>query len=105
MSNFNCTSCGLCCKSVGNAVNQMQNIEPNYVFPYPILADGSCSMLDSQNKCSVYETRPTICNIKTFYNTYLIGKGISIQDFYNLNAQACNSAIKTAKLDEKYLVQ
>ena len=49
---FRCTQCGCCCRMVGLLKD----------FPYKSKADGSCEMLQD-NKCLVYETRPSICRV------------------------------------------
>ena len=63
---FKCTSCGLCCKGLSTALiggAQMDWMKPAVdAFPYKALPDGSCEKL-VDNKCSVYENRPLMCNL------------------------------------------
>ena len=110
MSNFPCTQCGLCCKSLGSnfdpeshyyqdAPLAIQTLIDN--FPYTINPDGSCSMLSKDGLCTVYDDRPIICN------TELGAKLLNIPEsqFFKILADGCNKLINDANLDPKYLVQ
>ena len=70
-------------------------------FPYDINPDGSCSKLNEDGLCSVYENRPIICNID------LMGQLLhqDTTEWYRINAENCNKLINDANLDPKYLVQ
>lgn len=71
--NFNCDSCGECCKNVGF----------NKLLPS---TNNICDYL-IDNKCSIYEDRPLYCRIKEygeeFYPQY------SREEWYNINYAAC----------------
>tara|TARA_R100001594_G_scaffold35650_3_gene65140 strand:+ start:151 stop:477 length:327 start_codon:yes stop_codon:yes gene_type:complete len=102
MTDFPCTSCGLCCKNISSMYSQDHSPIMQFLvdkFPYKTLEDGSCEML-KDNQCSVYEDRPLICNVR------LGGKllGIDQDIWYAYLADGCNELIKDAGLDEKYLV-
>ena len=102
MSDFPCTSCGLCCKNVINIYSQPMSPIMQFLvdkFPYKVLEDGSCEML-KDNQCSVYEDRPLICNIRLGAKIL----GIDEDEWYKLTADSCNTMIKEAGLDSKYLV-
>ena len=64
---FNCTGCGLCCKEIGHIIGStapfvwMQQARDD--FRYKANEDGSCENL-IDNKCSVYDDRPLLCNIE-----------------------------------------
>lgn len=62
---FNCSGCGLCCKAI------------------------NCKHLTSDNKCSIYDTRPDICNVDKGYEMYF-RHTMSKKEWYALNYQACN---------------
>ena len=74
---FPCLKCGLCCR-------MLQHI--------PLLAEydlgnGVCRYLVN-NQCSIYENRPTLCNIDEMYTLYFETK-ITKTDFYIENLKAC----------------
>lgn len=64
---FNCTGCGLCCKQIGHIVKNGAPFDflekATREFPYQAKEDGSCEKLDENNKCTVYDHRPLLCNI------------------------------------------
>lgn len=62
---FNCSGCGLCCKAI------------------------NCQHLTSDNKCSIYDTRPDICSVDKGYEMYF-RHTMSKKEWYALNYQACN---------------
>lgn len=95
---YPCTSCGACCRRIKTAVELMQELDPEFTFPYKWGETGTCEMLDENNLCKVYDHRPTICNIDKM-NALL-----QIPGFYELNIAACNKMIVEDKLDEKYLI-
>lgn len=64
MDTFKCDGCGLCCKSV------------------------NCEHLTTDNKCSIYDTRPDICNVDKGYEMYFKDK-MSKQVWYAVNYKAC----------------
>jgi Fe-S-cluster containining protein len=104
MDSFPCTSCGLCCKHVdvllkyGSDNVILQELIDR--FPYKPKLDGSCSQLDNQNRCLVYNNRPLMCNIK------LVGILLKqpMEEYFKLNIQICNAMIREAGLDESYLI-
>ena len=106
MKAFPCTQCGLCCKNIGNILSNY-SIFPTVIqdlvkrFPYKVNEDGSCSKLNSDNFCSVYDNRPIMCNVD------LMGKLLhqNTTEWYRINADNCDAVIKTAGLDPKYLVE
>lgn len=62
---FKCDSCGLCCKAV------------------------NCQYLTEDNKCSIYDKRPDICNIDKGYEMYFKAS-MSKQEWYEINYKACS---------------
>tara|TARA_R100000781_G_scaffold7089_1_gene6955 strand:+ start:871 stop:1287 length:417 start_codon:yes stop_codon:yes gene_type:complete len=106
MDDFPCTKCGLCCKNIANLYLNKPNLplvlrDLIDVFPYKTKPDGSCSKLTDDGQCSVYDSRPIICNIKlsaSLLNT-------DLQQFYRINADYCNSLIQKAGLSTDYLVK
>ena len=106
MDNFPCTKCGLCCKQLGDTLANKDSLPQKLqdllsIFPYRPKPDGSCPKLTEDGLCSVYESRPIICNIKlsaTLYNH-------DITDWYRINADNCNNLIEKAGLSTDYLVK
>jgi hypothetical protein len=76
---FNCDSCGLCCRKA-------------YLVPELsefIGADGQCRYFIN-NQCSIYEERPLICNIEKYYETFL-SEVLTKEEFYQKNYTSCMS--------------
>ena len=107
MMDFPCTSCGECCKNIGSGFEKTLKTDVPLAikdlieqFPYKLDENGACSMLNEDNSCSVYDNRPIICNIK------LAAKLLHIDEYtwFKQNADACNDLIRSANLDDRYLV-
>jgi len=106
MTDFPCTSCGQCCRHMKNIISNSESF-PTVIkdlidrFPYDTNPDGSCSKLNEEGLCSVYENRPIMCNVK------LMGQLLhqDTTEWYRINAENCNKLINEANLDPKYLVQ
>ena len=62
---FNCNQCGLCCKAL------------------------NCQYLTKDNLCSIYETRPLICNIERGYEEVFKSQ-MSKKEWFSINEQYCN---------------
>lgn len=63
---FNCDKCGLCCKAI------------------------NCKYLTKENTCSIYETRPLVCDIERGY--YEVFKDqMTKREWYKLNEDVCNA--------------
>jgi Fe-S-cluster containining protein len=77
---YPCTKCGCCCRKVGLLFNDNQ-----LGFPYRAKENGECEMLEN-NKCKVYDNRPTICNIDKIIEILRVDK----EEYYKKNIQACN---------------
>jgi uncharacterized protein len=92
MDKFPCTNCGACCRSITNA-EHLKDFD---------LGNGQCIYLED-NQCSIYKNRPLLCRIdeayeKVFYQWY------SKEEYYQLNAMACNELQVKAGLPESYRV-
>lgn len=101
---YPCTSCTQCCRRI-QAILDMSHEHPVIQelvlrFPYKARVDGSCEMLTDDGKCSVYDTRPLLCNIKMGAKLLKMDE----KDWYRLNRDGCNSMIKEAGLGDEYLV-
>ena len=106
MDNFPCTKCGLCCKQLANTLANRHSLPQKLqdllsIFPYKAKPDGSCPKLTEDGLCSVYDSRPIICNVKLA--AQLLNHDVT--DWYRLNADYCNSLINNAGLSPDYLVK
>jgi Fe-S-cluster containining protein len=100
---FPCTSCGLCCQRIYNLKEfsealSIQKSMPDLIFPYSN-ESGICEKY-IDNKCSVYEDRPIICNISKMQEIL----EIEAKEFYKMNASICNLFIREEGLDESFII-
>ena len=72
MKSFECEKCGLCCKKV------------------------NCMYLTKDNLCSIYETRPLVCNMDKGYEVFF-AKVMSKNDFNKMNREICVTLMKQEK--------
>lgn len=98
---FPCTGCGACCRRIQNLKEYSDKLAieksmPEISFPYEN-KDGVCEKL-IDNKCSIYEDRPLICNIEK------MDKILKMDKFHEMNANICNLFIKQDGLDESFLI-
>lgn len=89
MEKYPCIECGLCCRRVDRAVEAAKELGLGD-FPYKWDETGRCEMLSDTNRCTVYETRPLICNIDAMIERFDLDK----KEFYKLNGSACNEFLK-----------
>jgi hypothetical protein len=104
MESFPCTGCGCCCKRVDKVINVLEllnDYEKKLLkFPYTH-TNGVCDMLTEDNKCSVYDDRPLICNIEKFAETF----GFDKKEFYLLNASSCNKFMDEDNIDQEFRIK
>jgi Fe-S-cluster containining protein len=70
---FNCNQCGACCK-----------VLPILVAPDLVDEDGHCRHL-KDNKCTIYENRPDICNHDKMFALFDMTK----EEYDEMSMQAC----------------
>jgi Fe-S-cluster containining protein len=99
LKTFPCSGCGACCKRIDKSVQMLEKSGLNLGFPYKWDENGVCEKL-IDNKCSVYENRPVICNIDLIVELYEMDK----KKFYNDNIKICNQLIKEDNLPSKFLI-
>ena len=75
---WKCKECGACCYFIDKAKKM------GYEFPYKANKDGSCEKL-VDNRCSIYETRPDICNVEKVRR--ILGK--EYFEYYDLMKKNC----------------
>lgn len=77
---FKCKKCALCCR----------NLDKNDIYLDLHNGDGICIYLDrKRNLCTIYDTRPTLCNIDKSFEKYF-SAGLTLVEYYNLNYKGCN---------------
>lgn len=113
---FPCTGCGLCCKMVGKWIEgakkmhadgnipEISPLQEVVNFPHAVTDSGSCSQLDENNRCKVYDNRPSICGVESTWLKYHSAGEKSLADYFFEAAAICNSMIVETKTDLKYLV-
>jgi hypothetical protein len=76
---FPCTQCGKCCR----------NVHLSDLTSWLDRGDGICKYLNSTvNSCSIYESRPDICQIEKQYKNYY-AKKYTWAEFTKLNLEVC----------------
>jgi len=91
MSNFPCTSCGACCRTIKN-IEFLKDFDRG---------DGSCKHLGKDNQCSIYHDRPLLCNIEKAYEE-IFSAYLSLEEYYLLNAKACNELQEQKGINESF---
>jgi len=71
-------------------------------FPYKTDAQGACEKL-VDNRCSVYENRPTFCNYKKVYERYPEAAA-DIQEWYTKMMRNCNFWIVIAQKSGEFII-
>jgi Fe-S-cluster containining protein len=93
MDKFECTSCGLCCKKIGKILKYGAPFDylkkATREFPYKANEDGSCEKLDKDNKCSVYDDRPLLCDISRLGDEPYMP--MSKEVWYEMNYKGCET--------------
>ena len=70
-------------------------------FPYKWDESGRCEMLTEDNKCSIYEDRPLVCNVDKLLSLIEIPK----EQFYEINVASCNKMMDEDELPIKYRIK
>lgn len=74
---INCNNCkAYCCRLIGKVMPELDR------------GDLTCIYLTNDNKCSIYDNRPLICNTDKLYNKYF-RKTYSKDKWTELNKKAC----------------
>jgi len=107
---FPCTGCSLCCRNVSKIHSDSLSYPKESIiyraaasFPYSWDDSGACVMLKN-NLCSVYSSRPLLCNVKEISRQIATDLNTDIGSVYALTADACNSLISTYNLDPRFMI-
>jgi len=92
---FPCSSCGLCCQNISQ-IKELKEFD---------LGNGVCKYFDIDTKlCQIYETRPDICRVDKMFDIKYYQYFMK-NEFYTLNANACNSMQEKYNMDRSYRVK
>lgn len=80
--NFQCDKCGICCRLL-KYVPQLAAFDRG---------DGVCIHL-KDNLCSIYESRPDICNVEKMYDFFKAQ--ISEEEYCQLMTESCKALKKS----------
>lgn len=50
--------------------------------------DGACKFLTDDNRCSIYDHRPMICNTDMIWNSFFRGR-VTREEFDRMNENSC----------------
>lgn len=100
---FPCTACGACCTRAGKILDDVGRHGPEHLlhFPYQVDETGRCEKLTTDNKCSVYQDRPLICNIDKFLTLF----GLDKQKAYAENIKICNDWMDEDNIPQEYRIK
>lgn len=90
--NFKCRMCGMCCHNIHYWKKNLSLLrillnDDTIDFPYKD-TKGVCEML-SDNKCSIYESRPIVCNTEKMYKLLHQVTGMEKSDFLKYQTISC----------------
>lgn len=94
---FPCTSCGACCRRVGQLAPALRLLVG---FPYQATPDGACEHLDADARCRIYATRPQVCRTDGMHTVL----GLDRATYYAQTAAVCNDWQVADGLDPRYRV-
>lgn len=98
---FGCTGCGACCSRVGLNIDKLKS----FGFPYETKPNSNkCEKLTDDNKCSVYNNRPDVCNIDTMYYKEYSKLGKTKKEMFKMEATICNKFQVEDGIDESFRV-
>lgn len=84
---FPCNQCGWCC----------QNLDKDSLYSLLDRGDGVCGFFDiRQSQCTIYDTRPKICNIEAMY--YSNFSTMDYDDYIDQNIKVCQAVQRINKL-------
>jgi len=86
---FYCQQCGECCKHL-----DVVDFLPEYNR-----GDGVCKYLRADNKCSIYNERPSVCRGEYIYHKYY--EYMSVKDYYELLYSLCEKIRKGIGRNER----
>lgn len=91
---FHCSMCGMCCRNVKRYKEEvypaLKSILGDSTPRFDIIdKNGVCVHLTEDNKCSIYERRPFICNTNKMFRLLSKALGIPIEDLFMAQSLSC----------------
>ena len=91
---FECKMCGMCCRNVKRYKEEIYPIfkrllgetVPNFDIEDD---NGVCVHLTEDNKCSIYEQRPILCNTEKMFELLSSALGVSKYKLYKAQILSC----------------
>ena len=90
---FPCTKCGQCCMNISKVEQLIDDHSGN----------GICIFYRENVGCKIYQNRPDVCRIDEGYIKFF-SSHMSIQEFYQKNAQVCNQLQEEKGMNQQYRV-
>ena len=102
---FPCTKCGACCKNAASMLEQYKDLgvmdpKNELFFPHKIHKTGRCSKLNKKGECSVYDDRPTICNMAKMQGVL----NIPSKEFEEINIAGCNKLMDDSNVPQEFRI-
>ena len=89
---FKCNMCGMCCRNVHHwkeNLSQIRELLHDETIDFPFKeSNGVCEMLH-ENMCSIYESRPIVCNTEKMYVLLHKATGMGVTEFLKLQTISC----------------
>lgn len=89
---FKCNMCGMCCRNVHHwkkNLSQIREILHDETIDFPFKESNGVREMLYENRCSIYESRPIVCNTKKMYVLFHKSTGLSVSEFLKLQAISC----------------
>lgn len=99
---YPCTKCGCCCKRIDEVIILAERFGTEK-FPYNH-KDGVCEKLVN-NECSVYENRPTVCDVEKMKKFWCEMFNINEETYYKLSIFSCNKMMLEDGLSKEYFIK
>ncbi len=91
---FECKMCGICCRNIRRYKDEIYPIFKRLLgetIPNFDIEDdnGVCVHLTEDNKCSIYEERPILCNTGKMFELLSMELGVTKDELYKAQALSC----------------
>jgi len=85
---FDCDKCGCCCRILDSLHSHLKESYTGKDLDIDIIKDmdggnGVCKHLGKDNLCTIYSSRPDICNTKVLYDRLKKYTDISEDEYYS----------------------
>ena len=108
---FPCTGCGSCCRRIGlyyplykKSGLDIDDKNSKWYFPYTWDKNNKCENLTPDNKCSVYNNRPLVCDIKNYFIHGMSKYYNTLEEFYKIQIEHCNTIMDEDNVSESFRI-